>query len=229
MIAEPLSELIRHHPKVNPHVAQQLKQAFQWSITDKDFRTAKERICLATELFPIVKNVDKQKRGRILLAVLAGEVERAKGIMIANSTSLTSKDQASSNTPSHWVLRSARKWIVAGNADADLVDGLIRDATRTAQQTTDSQFLTKLARDVEQHPALTRFADDARQRAYIYLEPAIDRLLKKLVPSVQQIQETDCKTEIERECASLEKEDQRKLRVDLIRSLNGLSKQTPYT
>lgn len=230
MIAEPLSELIKHYPKVNKHVAQQLQQAFSWGINDREFRTAKERICLTKELFPIVKKVDKPKRGHILLAVLAGELERAKGIMIANSTSLTSTDQASSKTPSNWaILRSARKLFTPGNADADLVDGLVQDATRAAQQTTDSQFLTGLARDVEKHAALTRLADDARQRAYIFLEPAIDRLLKKLVPSVQQIQETDCKTEIERECASLEKEDQRKLRVDLIRCLNSMSQQTPYT
>jgi hypothetical protein len=36
-------------------------------------------------------------------------------------------------------------------------------------------------------------------------------------------------TGIEREYASLEEEEQRKLRADLIRRLNNMSKQTPYT
>jgi hypothetical protein len=227
MITEPLSEMITLYPKVNQHVAQQLRQAFYLS-TDKEFRTAKSRICLTKELLPIVEKVDEPNREQILRAALEGELELVKDMMKENAKSLTTKHKATADTPSHWAIQTMRK-IVSGNPDADLVDGLVRDATRAAQQTTDSEFLIELDHDVEQHPELKKLADEARRGAYIYLKPAIGRLLKKLVVSVQQIQETDCDTRIKREHGSREEEEQRKLRMDLIRRLNSMSKQTAHT
>ncbi|KIJ05810.1 hypothetical protein PAXINDRAFT_20962 [Paxillus involutus ATCC 200175] len=224
---EPLSEMITLYPKVNQHVAQQLRQAFYLS-TDKEFRTAKSRICLTKELLPIVEKVDEPNREQILRAALEGELELVKDMMKENAKSLTTKHKATADTPSHWAIQTMRK-IVSGNPDADLVDGLVRDATRAAQQTTDSEFLIELDHDVEQHPELKKLADEARRGAYIYLKPAIGRLLKKLVVSVQQIQETDCDTRIKREHGSREEEEQRKLRMDLIRRLNSMSKQTAHT
>ncbi|KAF9218569.1 hypothetical protein BS17DRAFT_720337 [Gyrodon lividus] len=235
MMTEPLSKLVTLYPKVNERVVHQLRHEFHGSITDKEFQTAKQRICLTLELYPFVKKLDKPIRGRLLLAALAGELEQVKemmkanaGSLEANSRSLAGTHKASSNSPSTWSIPSI-KWFTSGNADAALVDALFREATRAAQKITDSQFLTELDRNVEQHPALKTSADDARRRAYVYLEPAIGRLLKKLVLSVQEIQQNDCESRIERENASLEEKEQRKLRVDLIRRLNSISEHTPHT
>ncbi|KIK75506.1 hypothetical protein PAXRUDRAFT_172638, partial [Paxillus rubicundulus Ve08.2h10] len=225
---EPLSQLIKLYPKLNQHVTQQLRQPSQLNITDKEFREARDRICLAKELIPIVKKVDKQKRGCILHAALVWELEYVKDVMKANFKSLTTKHKVIADPPTNWAIQGLRK-IIPGNANSDLVDGLVRDATRAAQQTTDTKFLTELDRDVERHPELKKLADDARGRACVYLEPAIGRLLKKLVISVQQIQEADCDTRIKREHGSREEEEQRKLRIDLIRRLNNISKQMHHT
>ncbi|KIJ13989.1 hypothetical protein PAXINDRAFT_100354 [Paxillus involutus ATCC 200175] len=226
---EPLSELRTLYPKVNEHVTQQLQQAFQWGIADKEFRTAKDRICLVVELFPLVKKVDKRNQEHILRAALAWDLERVKDVMKANAKSLTTTHKATSDPPAHWVVQKARKFMSSGNADADHVNGLVGDAVQAAQKTTDIKFLAELDRDVEQHPVLKQSADNAQRRAHVYLDAAIGRLLKKLVPSVQQLQETDINIGIGREFASREEGDQRKLRMDLIRRLNIMSKQTPHT
>ncbi|KAF8837455.1 hypothetical protein BDN67DRAFT_983226, partial [Paxillus ammoniavirescens] len=226
---ELLSQLIELYPSVNQHVTHQLRQSSQWNITDKEFRAAKDRICLTKELFPIVKKVDRQKREYILRFALAWDLERVKDVMKANAKSLTTKHKATADPPPNWVIQKARKLISSGNADSELVDGLVRDAARAAQQTTDVKFLTELDHDVERHPELKKLADDARHRAYVCIEPVIGRLLRKLVVSVQQIQEADCDTRIKREYNSREEVEQQKLRVNLIRRLNGMSKQTPHT
>ncbi|KAF9231333.1 hypothetical protein BU15DRAFT_82541 [Melanogaster broomeanus] len=104
----------------NPEPLSKLVFPLSEGITDNEFRAVKHRICFMKELYPLVKQLDKQKRDRILRAALAGEKDRVKDLMKASTRSLTGSRGASLN-PLTWLT-------TGGDADGAHVDGLIRDA-----------------------------------------------------------------------------------------------------
>ncbi|KAF9232513.1 hypothetical protein BU15DRAFT_67382 [Melanogaster broomeanus] len=198
------------YPKVNDHIVLQLEETFHDGITNKDFQTAKARICFAKELYPHLREkLDNQALDLVVQAALTGESERVKNVMKPNARSLKSKPKAIPST-STWT--SFRMWLFPSYRDAAVVDGLIQDAMGAARQITDSNFLTDLDSDVERHPAFKQSADEVRQRAHGFLGPIIKRLLKKLLLSVQEMKKAECNARINFECASREEEELRKLR-----------------
>ncbi|KIJ64834.1 hypothetical protein HYDPIDRAFT_111462 [Hydnomerulius pinastri MD-312] len=228
---EPLATVVSLYPKVGEHVYQQLQSASLSVIADKEFKTAKERICIVKQLLPRSKQLDKQKRKQLLNAAFAGELSQVKDALqaIATRARSTGTKQKTSFIPSSWKISSAWNWLTSSDTDADVVDRIIKEANQAVLHTTDSQFLTDLEHDVQRLPGVKDLAADAQRRAYEYLEPHIARLVKKLVPAVQKIQEDECNMRIKREHASREEQEQRRLRVNLIRRLNELSKQTPHS
>ncbi|KAF8548217.1 hypothetical protein OG21DRAFT_1449416 [Imleria badia] len=231
---EPLSERLKLYPRAKHEVAYQLSQAFQ-SISNHEFQAAKDRICLFKELTQLLKKkpmkLDEQDCVMILEAVLEGNVDQAKA-NVKGSNAGGGGGKLNKMTMSFF--RSAVKALFVGESDMESIwDDLFRRATAAARGVTDSQFLTRLPEDLARFSKyghlLKPLADKAKERAFEHLEDGITRTTKKLTPAVHRIQEDDCTERIKREQASLAVEEQRKLRLDLIRQVNNLSAHTVPT
>ena len=204
VISESLSERLTLYPRAKNEVTQQLSQAFQ-TIADQEFRDAKYHICLFEELMVLLKqkSMELHKQGcvPILEAVSKGDVFRFAESGLA---------------------------LFAGECDMEnMWDDLFRRATDAARNITDSQFLSQLREGLERFAQygdlLKPLADKAKERAFAHLADGITRTTNRLMSAVHKIQEQDCMERIKRERASLADEEQRKLRVDLIRQVNTLS------
>ncbi|KAF8548147.1 hypothetical protein OG21DRAFT_1607071, partial [Imleria badia] len=206
---EPFSERLTLYPRAKDEVGQQLSQAVQ-SISDQEFRAAKDLICFFKELMPLLKKkpikLDEQYRVLILEAVLEANVDQAnvKGNNAGGGGGV--------------------KALFVGQSDMEIKwDDLFQRATDAAGRVTDSQFLTQLEEDLERFAKyghlLKPLADKAKERAFDHLEGSITKTTKKLMAAVHRIQEEDCAEGVKREQASRAEEEQRKLRMDLIRQI----------
>ena len=215
-ISELLLEQLTPYPRAKDEVARQLSQAFQ-RIYDQEFGAAKDRVCLFKELMSLLKKkpmkLDKQVCVPILEAVLEGNVDQAKANV---------------------------KWSNAASGGATLVasrvaarDDLFRRATDAARKVTDSQFLTWLGEDLERFTEygvkLKPLADKAKERAFVHLEVAILRTVRKLTVAVHSMKEEECIEQIKRESARRGDEELDKLRANLIKHVNDLSAQTLHS
>ena len=235
---EPLSKFLTLYLKA----AEELREEFQ-NIADQDFGFAKDRICMFKELVPLLENLrkkyvrlDEQTCLQILGAALEGDVEQAKGNVKGNSgTNKQNNIRPSSNpTTSTAGMRLVWEAISSGKSDMESAVGeLGRCATEAAMQISDSQFLSQLEQDVELYsqliPRFKIWADRARQKAIEHLEVGIMKALKKLAPAVHKIQQEECTEQIMCEYRKRAEEDQDKLRMDLIKHVNGLSTQSTYS
>lgn len=240
--SEPLSNFLSLYPKANDKVTQLLSKDFQ-NISDQDFRTAKNRICLFKELRSLLKNkhlkLDQPTCQWLLLAVLEGDMELAKANVKGNYGGRDGNKQSnmkSSPNSSFWRqgIRSVINTFSSGGSEVEgQVDALILRATGAAAQISDSQFLSELRQDMERYaqrfPQLKILADKARPKAFEHLEVALTRTLKKLTPTVHRIQVEECTERIKREHARKAEEEQDKLRVNLIKNVNASSSQITYS
>lgn len=239
----PLSRLLVLCPKTNAYATQQLRQAFQ-TISDAEFRSAKDRICLLKELFPLLKRKHlgfEQTSARMLVATLEGEMGRARVDAKANSAGSASSGKWNYTrptlNPTFWAagIRLAWKALSLGESEveADMLNELVPRAEQAAVQITDSHFLSQLEKDVERYTqynaALKPLADRARQKAFEYLKVGVTQMVRKLTPAVHKMQVEECLERIKHNCVEKTEEEQSKLRLSLIRRLNSLSAQTPYT
>ncbi|KAF8552259.1 hypothetical protein OG21DRAFT_1416462 [Imleria badia] len=235
---EPLPNILTLYPKAQDKVTQQLSKDFQ-NISDKDFRTAKERLGLFKNLAPLLKetNIKLDKQFLILEAVLEGEVEQAKTSgKWNNGVGRKPKRVRPSLSPTTWIpsIRVGVRKMLSGKDDVEaVVDDLIRRAIPAATRISDSQFLIQLEQDVERYtqlaPQFKVWVERARHNAFEHLEVSIMKTVEKLVPVVHKMQEEECRERIERESAKRAQEKLDKLRVNLIKYMNHLSRQTAYS
>ena len=234
VISEPLAECLTLYPRAKDVVAQQLNQAFQ-TIGDKEFRDAKDRICLFKELMPLLEKIptklDKQDSVSILEAVLKWDVDQVKAHVKGNNAGGGGRGKR--NMMTLGIVWSALKvWLKGESYKENIWDDLFQRAADAAGKITDSQFLTQLGDDVERFAQygdlLQPSADKAKERAFAHLEDGITKTTNRLTPEVRKIKEQDFAERIKHEQASRVKVDQRKLMVDLIRQVNNLSTHTAH-
>ncbi|KAF8428935.1 hypothetical protein L210DRAFT_3623712 [Boletus edulis BED1] len=229
------SEILALHPKAKDEIARQLRDAFQ-NIDDPEFRNAKDRICIFKQSRVLLKQdprkLAEQEYMPLLKEVLVGDADQAWATVKGNKPGDGSGDRRKKSIIVS--LRSAVKEFFVGESDMErLWNDLFRQATYAARNITDSQFLTQLREDLERFAEygdlLRPLADKAKEKAYAHLEARITTRTNKLTPAVHRIQENGSTERIKREQASLAQEEQRRLRVHLIRQVNELSAHTERT
>ncbi|KAF8548149.1 hypothetical protein OG21DRAFT_1501183 [Imleria badia] len=227
---EPLEKYLTLHPRAQNEVVLQLSQAFQ-SISDQEFQTAKDRICLFKGLIPLLKHKhDKRECVPILEAVLEGNTDLAK----VNKKGNNAGGRGKLSKMTQGFFRSVVKAFLGGGDETENIwDDLFQRATDPAHRVTDSQFLTQLGEDLERFAEygdrLKPLADKAKARAFEFLEGNITRTTKKLTATVHRIQAEDWTERIKSESAKKAEEDLDKLRGNLIKYVNNLSTQTAYS
>ncbi|KAF9231332.1 hypothetical protein BU15DRAFT_68422 [Melanogaster broomeanus] len=195
-----LTGVIAKCPEVNGLVVLEVQETFHNGITNDDFRTAKERICFAKELYSRLKEkLDKQTLDSVLQAALTGKPERVKDIMKPNAGSIKSNPKATFGALLLSGARSIYQSFFTNDADAALVDKHIQDATSAASRITDSNFSPNLIATLN------------------------------VIQLSGKMKETEWKARINHECTSRAEEEMRKLRMCLVRRLNSLSGQAPHT
>ena len=178
--------------------------------------------------------LDKRDRMPILEAVLEGNVDQAKANVKGNNSSGGDGGGGKIHKMTIGLFRSAVKALFVGDSDMEnMWDDVFQRATDAARKVTDSQFLTRLGEDLERFAQfghlLEPLADRAKERAFEHLEGGIAKTMKKLTPAIHSIQEQDCTERIKRDQASRAEEEQRKLRLILVRQVNNLSAHTAHT
>ncbi|KAG8219200.1 hypothetical protein J3R82DRAFT_13 [Butyriboletus roseoflavus] len=234
---EPLFKILTLYPKANDRATQSLSNDFE-NISDQDFRTAKNHICLFEELNPLLEMQDEQTRLRILNAVLEGDMEQVntnvKGKNGRGGGGNKQNNMGSRWNPFLWLLKPWWGGTRGSEVDGG-VDELVRRATETAKQISDSQFLSQLGQDEDeerhaQHfPQFKLLVDRVKNKAFVFLEVNLKRTLKKLVQAVHRIQIEECAEGIKHEHAKRAEEEQDKLRMKLIKHVNDLSAQIAYS
>ncbi|KAF8122287.1 hypothetical protein EV363DRAFT_1555266 [Boletus edulis] len=232
---QPTSEILALHPKANDEMARQLRYAFQ-IIDDPEFRNAKDRICIFKQSRLLLKQdpreLAEQEYMPLLQEVLVEDVDQALGNVKGNKPSDGGGDKRKRTILGG--LRLAVKEFFLGESSMEtLWNDLFRQATYAAWNITDSQFLTQLGEDLERFAEygdpLRPLGDKAKEKAYAHLKTRITARTNKLTPAVHRIQENESMEQIKREQASRAEEEQRRLRVNLIRQVNELSAQTEHT
>ncbi|KAF8548833.1 hypothetical protein OG21DRAFT_1489038 [Imleria badia] len=212
-ILEPLLKSFILHRRARDEVARQLSQAFQ-SISDQEFRSVKDRICLFKEFMPLLENqLDEEVCVLILEAVLEGNTDLAKANLVVGEDDGIALDFSLSGVMA----------LFLGKVD------LFQRATDAARRVTDSQFLNRLGDDLkrfaEYGDKLKPLADKATKRAFEYLKDSILRAVKQLTPAVDRIYEEVCIERIKWDNANRLEEELNKLRANLIKHVNDLSTQ----
>ncbi|KAF8548560.1 hypothetical protein OG21DRAFT_1422884 [Imleria badia] len=215
---ELLSKCWMLHPRAQDEVTRQLSQAFQ-SISDQEFQTAKDCICLFNGLMSVLE--DKQACVPILEAVLEGKKDLAKVNVKGNDAGGT------------WGFSKVKALFRGKSNVENISDDLLQDVMDAARRITDSQFLTQLAEDPqrfsEHGDKLKPLADKAMERAIAHLKDSILRMVKKLTQAVHKIREEECTERIKRESAKGADEELDKLRAKFIKHVNDMSTQTSYS
>lgn len=210
--------MLNLYPKATGRVTQQLNSDLQ-NISDKNFRDAKDRICVFKELIPLLNfELDTQRCVQLLGSVLEGRVE-SEGTKVANEWSVL---KAWGVLLKLFGARSSR--------EGARVEDLVHRATQAARQISDSQFLNQVGQDEKEHaerfPQLVHLANKARQKASEYLVAIVPRTLEELTLAVHKTQEDECRERIKDEHRKRVNDEHNKLRVDLIKQVNNLSAQT---
>lgn len=233
--SEPLSELLTLFPRAKDEFTRQLSRAFP-NIADQEFRVVKDRICLFKELALLLErefmNLAKRDYTQVLKNVLEGDVDQARASVKRNSAGIAGDGKNSKKTFERFIRPMKTLFFDERNTE-DISDNLFQRARDAAQNVTDSQFLFQLGDDLERfseyEEQLKTLADVAKGRALAHLEFSIAAKTNKLTQAVHRIQQEDSKEQIKREQTIRAEEEQRKLRVDLIRQINNLSTHTTHT
>ncbi|KAF8548559.1 hypothetical protein OG21DRAFT_1422875 [Imleria badia] len=221
VISEPLSECMA---RAKNDVAWQFSQSFD-SIPDQNFQTAKGRICLFKELAPFLENMHgKRECVRILEAVLEGNKPMAK---------TNAKWKGKRNSMTLGFIPSAVRSILGRESNVERIwDDHFQRATDAARRTTDIQFLTQLG-DLQQFAEyddkLKPLVDKAKERAITYLTASIMWKVKKHTPAVNMIHEEECKEQTKHGGPRTVEEELDELRVNFIKDINNLSKESSYS
>ena len=217
-------EIVSRYPEAGDHFQRNKDQLTK--ISDPDFRNIKERLCLAVEFISRAKDLDGRLRS------VVAETAAMEGYKAARSA----MESASKGTqPSIEGLRDVVndiKDLLSGTGDdnVSLVQRTLQEANREARNITDSQFFSEIiGLDViRKNEKLGRSVQRAKELAHKSLVSAVPRLVTKLVGLIKKVQEDACKATVKAETASYKDEEQRKLRLQLIRHVNGSTTQIQH-
>ncbi|KIO11023.1 hypothetical protein M404DRAFT_20554 [Pisolithus tinctorius Marx 270] len=215
------------------------------TISSSKFREIKDRLCLLVEFISRVGEISKTHRHAIAKAATKEGYKAAQHAMrdAFKNSSTAYTTQLSDNhsalliyNPTEDVLPLMGRAVsyvtsVFSNPREDktaIADRVLREALGKANNISDSQFLKEIvnAEVIQEEPELKRLVEEATLQVQPSLATTIPRVVRKLVGLVRQVQEETMKESIKVHTESREEQEKRELRLQLIRHVNDVTRQT---
>lgn len=215
-VAVPFQEIVSLYPEAGGHFQRNKGQLTK--ISDPEFRNIKDRLCLFVKFISRAEDLDGRLRS------LVAETAAMEGYKAAKSA----MESASKGTqPLIQGLMDVAKDIKAsllgtGDDKASLAQRALQEADREARNITDSQFFSEIIRldIIRKNKKLEPSVQRAKELAQKSLMVIVPQLVSKLVGLINQVQENTCRATVKAETTSHKNEEQRKLRLHLIRHVN---------
>ena len=185
-------------------------------ISDSEFRRIKDRLCLSVEFISRAKDLDTSLCSAIVEAASMDGFQAAKKVVESSP-----RDGQSSNKGFLQGLKSA--WSGSSDEKSSRALRTLHDANDKARNIADSQFFLEIinANSIRKKKKLKPAIQDAMRLTEQYLNSAIPRTVNKMVGLIKKVQEDACTATVRAETTRYEDEEQRKLRLHLIRHING--------
>lgn len=197
-------------------------------IFDTEFRNIKNQLCLSVKFISRAEDLDGRLRNVVAETTAMGGHNAAKSALESACNGTQPLIQGLMDT-----VNTIASLLGTGDDKASLTQRALQalqEAKREAGNITDSQFFSEIIgldiikKNVKLGPLVQR----AKERAHTSLMIAVPRLVTNLVGSIKKIQEDACRAIVEAEAVSNKDEEQRKLRLQLIRYINGSTTQIQY-
>ncbi|KAL4072279.1 hypothetical protein J3A83DRAFT_4092477 [Scleroderma citrinum] len=189
-------------------------------ISNFEFRSIKDQLCLCVEFVSRSRDLDSRLRREV------AETAAIEGFRAANNVvGSASKDTQTSR----YSIKSL--WSTPSDDKVASAQRVLQNANDEARKIPDNQFFLQVTKAsiIQKNRQLRSSVQRAEELAHKYLKSAVPQLVNKLVGLIKAVQEDACKTTVMAETASYEDEEQRKLRLELIRHVNGSTTQTQHS
>ncbi|KAL4072300.1 hypothetical protein J3A83DRAFT_4093511 [Scleroderma citrinum] len=195
-------------------------------ISEPEFRNIKNRLCLSVEFSSRAKDLDSSLRNSVAEAASMNGLKAAQNVLESTFKSERTSSKSVKEYYQDW------KAYLSGSSDemASLARRILQEANGKAVNIADSRFFSEVIKvsSIQKNKQLKPSIQRAKDLTQQYLTSAIPRLVNKLVELIKKVQEDTCRRIVKAETASYEDEEQRKLRLELIRRVNGSTAQMQH-
>ena len=216
-VVVPFQEIVSLYPEARNHFQQNKGQLAK--ISDSEFQTIKDRLCLFVKFISRANDLD----GR--LCSLVSETAAMEGYKAARSVMESSSKSTQPLVQGFMDVAKDIKATLLGTGDdkASPAQRVLWEADKEARNITDRQFFSEIIRldIISKNKKLEPSVQRAKELAHKSLMVAVPQLVSKLVGLVKQVQEDARRATIRAETIRCKGEEQRKLRLQLIRHVNG--------
>ena len=223
-VVPPFQEIVSLYPEAGDHF-QRNKDSLT-KISAPEFRNIKDRLCLFVKFISRAKDLDD------CLCSVVAETAAMEGYTAAKSAmeSVSKGTQPLTRGFMGVVNDTKASLLGTGDDDASLAHRALQEANREACNITDSQFFSEIIGldIIRKNEKLGPLVQRAKELAHKSLMVIVPRLVTKLVGLIKKVQEDACRATAKAEIVSYSDEEQRKLRLQLIRHVNGSTTQIQH-
>lgn len=195
-----------------------------------EFQDIKERLCLFVKFTSKAKNLDNDLRHAVAeTAAMQGYKAAKSAVEYASKPPRDTRD--AHLLQSFWhAVQDSIKAVLLGLSDekASHAQRALQEANKWATNVPDTKFLSEIIEQdiIRKNEKLETSVQQAKRLAQQSLMITVPRLVAKLVGLIKKVQEDFCSATVKAETSSYQDEEQRKLRLKLIRHVNDSTSQT---
>ncbi|KAG6330620.1 hypothetical protein ID866_8469 [Astraeus odoratus] len=225
-IQESFQSIVSLYPNVDSQFKRHIKKL---RITDNNFGTLRNRVCLFVELHARTLELESQLRDQLLSAVLEGGFRNAKTFLddFFRGSGSSGKAGGVLTWFTHKIFRSNPLKAKDYDSTIAYVKRALEEAKQASAHISDYTFLSQTVNsEVVQNTVVVSMAEEAQSRAESYLKTNIPIVVDKLAESISREQEHNCISKVRSETASHYEEERRVLTSRLISRVNDLSRES---
>ncbi|KAG1719880.1 hypothetical protein EDB19DRAFT_2044892 [Suillus lakei] len=218
-VQDQLQAVIKLYPGIGEALHRTVQMLRIEIIDSRDFKTCKERVCIAQRLLQQLPDV-QMKEEDFLNVILYGDMEHVK-----ESLNSIAQDATPHGQPKNFLnkaLSGLNSLISSGPRSQSLVDQMLKDAEASASTLSDAQFLVQLD-DIEKLPVMKNIVAETRAAALMHFKSLLTKQTTILTHYGMRIQIDTCLAQARGEVVSGEEQQLAELRKRFIVEINACS------
>ncbi|KAG1809706.1 uncharacterized protein BJ212DRAFT_1448752 [Suillus subaureus] len=214
-----LQTIIELYPEIGESIRRTVQKLRIEVIDSRDFKTCKERVCIAQSLLRQLPDV-QTKDEDFLNAILHEDMKRVKEYLRVLAQGSTPHGQQKGLL--NKALSGFNSFISSGPRSQSVVDQMLKDAEASASTLSDAQFLVQLD-DVEKFPVMKKIVAETRAVAFTHFQSLLTKQTTTLTHYGLRIQIDTCLARARREAVSSEEQQLAESRKRFIIEINACS------
>ncbi|KAG1768958.1 hypothetical protein EDD22DRAFT_843764 [Suillus occidentalis] len=218
-IQDQLQTVIERYPEIGEAIRRTVQKLHIEVIDSRDFKTCKERVCIAQSLFRQLPDV-QTKDEDFLNVILHEDMKRVKESLGFLAQGATPHGQ--SKGMFNKALSGFNSLISSGPRSQSVVDQMLKDAEASASTLSDAQFLVQLD-DVEKLPVMKKIVAETRAVALTHFKSLLMKQTTTLTHNGLRVQIDTCLARARWEATSSEEQQLAESRRRFIIAINAQS------